>query len=135
MTAQTGAAGGAAAGTEESKLTRRRFRDTDLTLPLLGFGMMRLPQKNGAIDSEEAKKLVDYALKAGLNYFDTAWPYHGGRSELFVGEALSRYPRESSSPTSCRSVPSRAFRMRSAFSRSSCGSAGPVTLTSISCTR
>ena len=37
LTAQTGAAGGAAAGTEESKLTRRRFRDTDLTLPLLGF--------------------------------------------------------------------------------------------------
>ncbi|WP_295810676.1 aldo/keto reductase [uncultured Victivallis sp.] len=96
LTAQTGAAAaGADAGTESGKLTRRRFRDTDLTLPLLGFGMMRLPQKNGAIDSAAGQKLVDYAMKAGLNYFDTAWPYHGGRSELFVGEALSRYPRES----------------------------------------
>ena len=91
---ESAAAKGAAAPTE-SKLTRRRYRETDLTLPLLGFGMMRLPQKDGAIDREAGQKLVDYAMKAGLNYFDTAWPYHGGRSELFVGEALSRYPRES----------------------------------------
>ncbi len=60
----------------------------------LGFGMMRLPSKNGIIDIEATKKLVDRFMDAGLNYFDTAWAYPG--SEEAVRKALvERYPRES----------------------------------------
>ncbi len=65
-------------------------------LPLLGFGTMRLPQKEDkSIDEEQLAVMIDYALKNGVNYFDTAYPYHGGQSETAVGKALSRYPRES----------------------------------------
>lgn len=65
------------------------------TTPLLGFGLMRLPQKDGKIDREVAQGMVDAAMAGGFNYFDTAYMYHGGESEEFVGEALSKYPRES----------------------------------------
>lgn len=64
----------------------------------LGFGLMRLPKlekDSEKIDREEAAKLVDTAYKNGVNYFDTAYFYHDGESELFVKDALSRYPRES----------------------------------------
>lgn len=61
----------------------------------LAFGAMRLPQKDGAIDQEQVNKMTDYAIMNGVNYFDTAYPYHEGRSELAIGEALSKYPRES----------------------------------------
>ena len=61
----------------------------------LGFGCMRLPMKDGAIDREQAMDMFDYAYQHGVNYFDTAWPYLNGTSEPFVGEALSRYPRDS----------------------------------------
>ncbi len=64
-------------------------------LSLLGFGTMRLPQKDGAIDQEQAEKMTDYAIANGVNYFDTAYPYHGGKSELSIGKALSKYPRDS----------------------------------------
>ncbi len=64
------------------------------TTPLLGFGLMRLPQKDGKIDRPTAQSMVDRALSAGFNYFDTAYMYHGGESEEFIGEALSRYPRD-----------------------------------------
>lgn len=64
----------------------------------LGFGLMRLPKKDEnseAIDREEAFRLIDLAIKSGVNYFDTAYFYHSGDSEAFVKEALSKYPRES----------------------------------------
>ncbi len=64
----------------------------------LGFGLMRLPklkENEEIIDREEAFKLIDLAMKSGVNYYDTAYFYHGGDSEQFVSEALSRYPRES----------------------------------------
>ncbi len=65
-------------------------------LSRLGFGCMRLPQTpEKAIDERELQRMVDYAIANGVNYFDTAWPYHGGHSELAVGRALSRHPRES----------------------------------------
>ncbi len=55
----------------------------------LGFGVMRLPlTQDGHIDKPEAKKMIDYSIAQGINYFDTAVPYHGGESEPFLGEAL-----------------------------------------------
>lgn len=59
----------------------------------LGFGLMRLPQKDDHIDIEETKKMVDMFLDAGFTYFDTAWAYEG--SEAAIKEALvDRYPRD-----------------------------------------
>ena len=60
----------------------------------LGFGLMRLPQKDGQIDIEQTKTMVDMFLKEGFTYFDTAWAYNG--SEEAIKQALvERYPRES----------------------------------------
>lgn len=72
-------------------------RFQDLSLSRLGFGAMRLPLLPGssAIDEKEVDAMVDYAIAHGVNYFDTAHPYHGGRSEVVLGRSLSRYPRES----------------------------------------
>ncbi len=66
-------------------------------VPKLGFGLMRLPKlKNGKIDIEQVKKMVDLFMEAGLTYFDTAYVYDGGDSELAAKAALvDRYPRES----------------------------------------
>ncbi len=61
-----------------------------------GFGFMRLPMKDGEIDTEETKRMVDAFLDAGFNYFDTAHGYLKGKSETALRECLtSRYPRES----------------------------------------
>jgi len=69
----------------------------DLTkMPRLGFGLMRLPEKDGIIDIEQVKHMVDRYIDAGMNYFDTAYVYHGGKSEEAAREALvERYPRDS----------------------------------------
>ncbi len=65
------------------------------TLSALGFGAMRLPLgPDGAIDQAELDRMVDAAIAAGVNYFDTAYAYHGGRSEIALGASLRRYPRE-----------------------------------------
>lgn len=79
----------------EQQVTRRPYKDSSMTLPLLGFGLMRLPQKNGKVDYPTAEAMVAKAMKAGCNYFDTAYMYHNGESEKFVGQALSKYPRDS----------------------------------------
>ena len=73
------------------------YRDfQDLHLSLLGFGTMRLPTTvDGAIDEDTTQAMVDYALAHGVNYFDTAWPYHSGKSEPFVGKVLSKLDRDS----------------------------------------
>ncbi|MBQ6621865.1 MAG: aldo/keto reductase [Mogibacterium sp.] len=66
------------------------------TMPKLGFGLMRLPMKDDAIDLEQVCKMVDRYMASGLYYFDTAYGYHEGKSETTVREAIvSRYPRES----------------------------------------
>lgn len=64
-------------------------------LSALGFGAMRLPllEDKKTIDREVLTRMVDYAIAHGVNYFDTAAPYHDGNSELALGELLSRYPR------------------------------------------
>lgn len=67
-------------------------------LSRLGMGNMRLPTKdgrNGPIDEEKAQAIIDYVIASGVNYFDTAYMYHGGRSEAFIGKALGKYPRDS----------------------------------------
>ena len=75
-----------------------QYRDTDVKVSLLGMGCMRLPKvdpEKEDIDYEKAQEIIDYAYANGVNYFDTAYGYHGGQSELFVGQALKKYPRES----------------------------------------
>lgn len=68
----------------------------DEQLPLLGFGGMRLPQnEDGGIDEALTAEMVAFAMENGVNYFDTAYPYHGGESERVLGRILSTYPRES----------------------------------------
>ena len=65
------------------------------TMPKLGFGLMRLPEKDGTIDIEHLSRMVDAYMQSGMNYFDTAYVYHGGNSEKAIREALvKRYPRD-----------------------------------------
>jgi len=78
----------------------RNLGKTDLKVSILGFGCMRLPIRNGSgsgadnfdpnkvIDEEEARKMIHYAMDHGVNYFDTAYPYHSGKSEPLLGKAL-----------------------------------------------
>ncbi len=69
----------------------------DMQLSNLGMGAMRLPVLNGddsQIDEAATFRMVDLAMQAGVNYYDTAWGYHDGQSELVLGKALARYPRE-----------------------------------------
>lgn len=70
----------------------------DLQLSALGMGAMRLPVTDGddaKIDEEKTAQMVAYAMEHGINYYDTAWGYHSGNSELVMGRVLSAYPRES----------------------------------------
>ena len=67
----------------------RKFPGTDLRVSALGMGAMRLPtlpEENKPIDRPEAIKLIRYAIDNGVNYVDTAYPYHGGDSEVLVGK-------------------------------------------------
>ncbi len=73
----------------------RKFQDMELSA--LGLGAMRLPVIDGddsRIDEEAAGRMVDYAMENGINYYDTAWGYHSGNSELVMGKLLSKYPRD-----------------------------------------
>lgn len=87
--------------------SRKRFRVEDfmiyknfqdLKLSALGMGAMRLPVKNGNdadVDFVAVEEMVSYAMEKGINYYDTAWGYHNGNSEIAMGKALSKYPRDS----------------------------------------
>ena len=74
------------------------YRDfQDIKLSGLGFGAMRLPVTGGddsRIDEDQTFQMVDKAMAEGINYYDTAWGYHSGNSEIVMGKALSKYPRE-----------------------------------------
>ena len=74
------------------------YRDfQDLKLSGLGMGAMRLPVIDGddsRIDAAAAEEMVAYAMEHGVNYYDTAWGYHGGQSEIVMGKALKKYPRD-----------------------------------------
>ncbi|MDR1345533.1 MAG: aldo/keto reductase [Bacteroidales bacterium] len=82
----------------EGKVTTRKDKILNSPVSLLGFGCMRLPLKEEGktdIDEEKAMAMVDYAYQHGVNYFDTAWFYHQGMSETFIGKAMKKYPRDS----------------------------------------
>src|SRR5512137_1259685 len=77
----------------------RRLGTSDCEVSVLGFGCMRLPMVGGinsidrfdptkAVDEEEAIKMIHYAIEQGINYFDTAYVYHGGKSENILGRAV-----------------------------------------------
>ena len=73
----------------------KRTNFKNITLPLLGMGSMRLPQSGVDPDLDKTQEIVDYCFSQGVNYFDTAYFYHGGKSEVIMGKALAKYPRDS----------------------------------------
>ncbi len=76
----------------------RDFGNTGLRVSSLGFGCMRLPTTSGkmdeTVDEKEAIRMIRHGIDSGINYVDTAKPYHGGRSEKVVGKALKAGYRE-----------------------------------------
>ena len=74
----------------------RKMDKLNIETSLLGFGCMRFPTTaDGEIDESEAERMLDTAIAAGVNYIDTAYPYHNGKSELLVGKVLKKYDRNS----------------------------------------
>lgn len=77
-------------------MEKRKMEKLGIETSLLGFGCMRLPVTDtGEIDEIEAERMLDEAIAGGVNYIDTAYPYHGGKSEPFVGMVLQKYDRSS----------------------------------------
>jgi predicted aldo/keto reductase-like oxidoreductase len=80
----------------EVTMEKRKLEKLGIETSLLGYGCMRFPTTaEGKIDREQAEKLLDTAYARGINYFDTAYMYHDGESESFVGEAMKKYDRSS----------------------------------------
>ena len=74
----------------------RKMERLGVEASLLGYGCMRLPvREDGKIDEEKATALLEKGLANGINYIDTAYPYHNGESESFVGKVLKNHPRDS----------------------------------------
>ena len=77
-------------------MEKRKMENLGIETSLLGFGCMRFPvTADGKINEPEAERMLDRAIAGGVNYIDTAYPYHGGDSEPFVGRALKKYDRDS----------------------------------------
>ena len=75
-------------------MEKRRMEKLGVETSLLGFGCMRFPTfEDGTIDREKTEKMIDAAYQAGVNYFDTAYAYHYGKSEEMIGKILSKYDR------------------------------------------
>ena len=80
----------------------RRMPKNGDELSILGFGCMRLPMKDRKIDETRAIEQIHYAIDQGVNYLDTAWPYHAGESEPLLGRALREATEiRSRSPRNC----------------------------------
>ena len=80
---------------KEGEVAKRKFKD--LEIPLLGFGLMRLPMmKNNEkeVDMQELEAMVEYAMNHGANYFDTAYMYVDEKSETSIGKILKKYDRK-----------------------------------------
>lgn len=86
----------------------RKIEKNGDEISALGYGAMRLPTKNGMIDKEKAKEQIYYAIDQGVNIIDTAYPYHGGASESFLGEILKDGYREK--VKLCTKMPSWSVR-------------------------
>jgi hypothetical protein len=86
-------------GTENEKETtmeKRKMEKLGIETSLLGFGCMRFPVlENGEINEPEAERMLDKAIAEGVNYIDTAYPYHEGKSEIVTGKILKKYDRDS----------------------------------------
>ena len=76
----------------QNQVVKRKYKDIEV--PLLALGCMRFPMKNGEIDQMEVDRMVDYCMEHGANYFDTAYMYVDGKSELSIGKSLKRFKRE-----------------------------------------
>ena len=77
-------------------MEKRKLEKLGIETSLLGFGCMRFPKTaDGKIDEAETEKLLDKAIAEGVNYIDTAYPYHEGNSEIVVGKILKKYDRKS----------------------------------------
>lgn len=77
-------------------MEKRKLEKLGIETSLLGFGCMRFPVNgDGSIDEPEAERMLDRAIASGVNYIDTAYPYHGGKSEPLVGKVLKKYDRSS----------------------------------------
>lgn len=74
-------------------MQKRMIKNQEVSL--LGMGCMRLPKLvSGEIDIAKTEQMIDYAYRNGINYFDTAYPYHDGQSEIVIGQILKKYPRQ-----------------------------------------
>ncbi|MBD5467992.1 MAG: aldo/keto reductase [Lachnospiraceae bacterium] len=77
-------------------MEKRTWNNCGVETSLLGFGCMRFPTlENGQIDEKRTERMLDEAMAAGVNYYDTAYPYHGGESERVVGRLMKKYDRSS----------------------------------------
>lgn len=66
----------------------RKIPKTGDEISAIGYGCMRFPTRMGRIDEKKAEEQIRYAIDQGVNYFDTAYPYHGGNSESFLGKVF-----------------------------------------------
>ena len=77
-------------------MEKRKMENLGIETSLLGFGCMRFPvMADGKIDEAQAERMLDIAISKGVNYIDTAYPYHDGLSEVVVGKILKKYERSS----------------------------------------
>lgn len=72
----------------------RTYGKTTENVSVLGFGCMRFPTKDGKIDEALSTDMIEYAISKGINYFDTAYPYHNGESEPFLGKVLEKHRKD-----------------------------------------
>ncbi len=118
-------------------MEHRNWNKNNIRTSLLGYGCMRFPIKaDGTIDEERAEALLNTAKAAGVNYFDTAYPYHNGQSEPFVGRVIAKWDRSSflSCHQKCRCGTAKVWTMPSAFLKSNCSGWAWTTSTSTCCT-